>query len=121
MLGFKIQDTNTRSDCVVIASVTLILDESEPRCPGPVGGRAPGQLRSAPARAPPGLDLLRRLLLPGEGPPGELLQRPVAGHLATERHPALGADGQLGPVSAVLTHDVTLGALPDLPIVSSEG
>ena len=105
----------------MIASVTLILDESEPRCPGPVGRRAPGHLRSAPACAPPRLDLLRRLLFPGEGPPGELLQGPVAGHLATERHPALGADGQLGPVSAVLTHDVTLGALPDLTIFPSEG
>ena len=90
----------------------MILNKSEPGSSGPAAGPSPGLERSAPlVSAPPGCGLL---LLLGECPPGELLQRPVAGHVATERDPALGTDGQLRPVSTVATHNVTLGTLPDL-------
>ena len=49
-----------------------------------------------------------------EDPPGNLLQTAVAGHLASERGPALGTPGQLGPGGAGAAHDVTLATLPDL-------
>ena len=58
------------------------------------------------------LSLLLRL--PGEGLPGQVLQCPVPGQLASQTYPALWTNPHLRSVHTGPTNYVALGTLPDL-------